>query len=379
MGVYLITGGLGKVGLILGEYLARTLKARLVFTGRSEFPERNDWETWIAEHTPDDPVSRKIRAVRLLEELGAKVLVLRAEAEDEAQMRSVVQQAEIQFGAIHGVIHAAGTTQGALAAITTIDRAHATQQFKPKVQGLYVLDRIFRDKDLDFCVLVSSNAAILGGLGMGDYSAANLFMDAFALSRSKRRESWISTNWDPWPNEARRSGEPRSSLDQYRMTSEESVEAFRRVVSMAPSGQVIIATGDLQARLDLWLKGSQLEASKNSAGANLSSGATRPSLTSTYAAPRNDMEQIVCKIWTELLGYDRIGVNDNFFELGGHSLIALQIVSRIRERFDVEIPLKEIFSQPTVAHLVEVVEQRILSEVEELTEAEAEQLLHSAS
>ena len=80
---------------------------------------------------------------------------------------------------------------------------------------------------------------------------------------------------------------------------------------------------------------------------------SRPDLPTPYAASRNEQEQAVAEIWQELLGIQRVGIHDNYFELGGDSLLATQIIYRIRERFNVEVPLDEIFEDVTVAALAE--------------------------
>ena len=107
-GVYLITGGLGRIGLVLAEYLARTVRAKLILIGRSAFPGRDKWEQWLATHGEDDRVSRRIRKVQAIEELGAEVLIISADVANEEQMQAVITQAYERFGTIHGVIHSAG-------------------------------------------------------------------------------------------------------------------------------------------------------------------------------------------------------------------------------------------------------------------------------
>ncbi|MEW6736478.1 MAG: phosphopantetheine-binding protein [Acidobacteriota bacterium] len=77
----------------------------------------------------------------------------------------------------------------------------------------------------------------------------------------------------------------------------------------------------------------------------------RPISSNNYVAPRSLDEKILATIWSEILNLEQIGVYDNFFELGGHSLLATQLVSRIRERFHVNLPLRSLFEDPTIAGL----------------------------
>ncbi|MBV8856906.1 MAG: amino acid adenylation domain-containing protein, partial [Acidobacteria bacterium] len=79
--------------------------------------------------------------------------------------------------------------------------------------------------------------------------------------------------------------------------------------------------------------------------------ASRPGDSDGYVAPRTPAEELLCAVWSELLGVERVGVEDNFFELGGHSLLVTQVVSRVRQVFEVELPLRSLFESPTVAEL----------------------------
>ena len=85
-------------------------------------------------------------------------------------------------------------------------------------------------------------------------------------------------------------------------------------------------------------------------------GRSRPELDKAFVAPRTPTEEVLAEIWARLLDVERIGIHDNFFDLGGHSLLATQLVSRVREAFQVEIPLRRLFEAPTVSGLAESIE-----------------------
>ena len=84
----------------------------------------------------------------------------------------------------------------------------------------------------------------------------------------------------------------------------------------------------------------------------------RPELAAAYLAPRNEVEETLAGIWAEVLGLQRVGVQDNFFELGGHSLLATQVASRLRQTFEVELPLRLLFEEPTLAGLAAAIQAR---------------------
>jgi acyl carrier protein len=105
----------------------------------------------------------------------------------------------------------------------------------------------------------------------------------------------------------------------------------------------------------------------------------RPAPAGSYVAPTGEAEETMAAIWARVLGVDRVGAEDDFFELGGHSLLATQVISRVRTTFGTEIPLSALFDRPTVRALAADVVERILAEMEQLSEAEVLQLLDADS
>jgi len=354
-GVYLITGGLGRIGLVLADYLAQTMRARLILVGRSAFPARDEWEQWLATHDDQDPISRKIRKVQALEALGAEVMVASADVADQAQMQEVITRAYERFGALHGLIHAAGIVgEKAVKSIREADRTACEQQFHPKVHGLLVLEKVLQGKELDFCLLQSSLSSVLGGLGFAAYSAANHFMDAFAYKRNQASPvPWISVNWDGWRFGEEQPTPAGTTVAELSITPEEGVKAFQLLLSLGAASQIVVSTGELQARIEQWVKRESVPEAEIAEEIDLH---PRPSLQTAYVAPRNDLEQTIATMWQKVLGIEQVGVHDNFFELGGHSLLATQIISRLRDLFKVELPLRNLFENPTVVALAELIE-----------------------
>jgi polyketide synthase PksJ len=353
-GVYLITGGLGKIGLTIARCLARSVQARLVLTSRSGLPS-------------DEKDNLKMEAIRQLKELGAEVLVLAADVADREQMKAVVRRAETGFGVLHGAIHAAGVMdESAFKLIADLDRQGCELHFKTKIYGLRVLAEVLRGRELDFCLLTSSLSPILGGLSLFAYSAANSFMDGFAQRQTLvKGERWLSINWADWQQEPASESCANlvlgSTVFQLNITPQEGEETFKRVLHLSANGrkvpEVVISSGNLSARLAQWVRGAE-----DVDPGDINAPATqpvhkRPQLQSIYEAPQNEAETIVAEIWQELLGIELVGVYDNFFELGGHSLIATRLISRLREIFRIDIPLPTLFDRPTVREVVDSIVQ----------------------
>ncbi|MFT3775980.1 MAG: SDR family NAD(P)-dependent oxidoreductase [Minicystis sp.] len=358
-GVYLVLGGLGGLGLALAEHLARTARARLVLTSRSGLVAREEWDSWLHAHHDSDRISRQIRKIREIESLGVEVLPLSADVADERQMAAVVERAMTQFGALHGVIHAAGVAgEEALRALDDTTSQHVEAQFRAKAQGLYVLERVLPQK-LDFCLLCSSLSTTIPGVGFAAYAAANHFLDAFAADRAGRdARRWTAVDWDAW-QPAGAPAEPRSlgaALASLAILPDEGGTAFDAILPLDAT-QIIVSTIDLEARREGLRRLHVAAESHHHPREPAAAGQERPDLDNDYVAPRNELEAKLAEIWQKLLGIDRIGVEDNFFKLGGDSLIAIQLGTRLRDTFGLDVPINDLFESPTIAALAQKIER----------------------
>ncbi len=194
-GHYLITGGLGGIGLVVARHLARHYRARLLLIARPGFPDRDAWAAWLASHGSGNRTSARIRLLQELEVQGAELIVAAVDVTDLLGLREALARAESRFGSLRGVFHAAGVLRDSPIAVKT--QSEVEQVFTSKVHGTLVLDELLAERKLEFMVLFSSSSAVLAPPGQCDYVAANAFLDAYALSRAERHGA-VAIAWGTW-------------------------------------------------------------------------------------------------------------------------------------------------------------------------------------
>ncbi len=345
-GVYLITGGLGGIGLIMAKYLATTFQAKLVLTGRSSLPDRDRWQQWLTNHPATDPTSEKIGKIQELEALGAKVLVISADVANLQQMQTAIATTRTQFGKLNGVIHAAAFIDPkSFVAISKTTKTEVDYHFSPKIAGTLVLSKLLAHEQLDFCLVMSSISTLLGGLGYVGYAASNHFLNTWTQQQNQTSATqWVSINWDLW-----KVGQfdENTSLSQFAILPAEGMDAMTRILSQTGLEQVIISTGDLQPRIDRWVKLVSLR----------STDADPIQLSSSPEVNQNSIEQTITQIWQKILGIDNIGRKDDFFDLGGDSLIAVQLFNLIKKAFGRQLPLSTLVQKRTICELAQLLSE----------------------
>lgn len=186
-GVYLVTGGLGGLGLVVARALADTgIEPRIALLTRSGAPAADSWRG-----------AEILAALQDLEDAGAEVLVVRGDVADADSLESAVAVVEERLGTIQGVVHSAGVAGGGLIARRT--REEVAQVFAPKLRGTLNIESVFSSRPaLDLLVLFSSQASLTGMLGSADYSAANGFLNAHASAAGRGSRWTVSVAWPGW-------------------------------------------------------------------------------------------------------------------------------------------------------------------------------------
>ncbi|HEX6747473.1 MAG TPA: beta-ketoacyl synthase N-terminal-like domain-containing protein [Longimicrobium sp.] len=360
-GVYVFVGGMEGRGAALAAALARTPGVRIAVLD-PRVPGRGELDFLLRMVAPDNPVYAAGMAVRGLWEAGVEMITDRADAVHE--LEAGFRRVEERWGRIDGVIHELGTgTLGTLAATDEVHPAGWALEIETLRERLAALERALAGRAPEWVLLESSLAGVLGSPGRVRVAMANALADAWAQRAARSGAPWTSVAWDRW------AAAPLADGDDLWITPDEVAPALGRVLALAGEPNVLVSTGDLEARV----RRSAEPAAEAAAPAQRYA---RPDdLTTEYAPPETETEERIAEVWQSLLGVDHVGVHDDFFALGGHSLLATQIIARLKDMFELELPLKVIFEAPTIARLAVLVEEAILAEIEELTDEEAEELV----
>jgi acyl transferase domain-containing protein/acyl carrier protein len=355
-GVYLITGGTRGLGMALARHLVRSGVRRLALMSRTPERGRND----VAE----------------LEASGAQVLLLAADAGVPGQLRGALLACREHFGALHGVIHAAGLPGGGMAQRRTLRDTQAV--LAPKVLAMGPLAELVGPGTPaalrpELLVLYSSAITAFGGIGEGDYCAANTVLDAYgaALAASAPSTRVLAVAWGPWLHDdwqaaglagAGSAGDGlaervRTQRSTYGFADEAGCAFLDRMIGTG-HGSLLAVRQPVRDSLREWSAILDLGALVSAVPAR-SSGErfARPQLRTEFVAPRTERETTIAEIWGSFLGIDQIGVHDPFFDLGGNSLVGMAVVYSIEKEFAIAIAPATLFGHPTVAQFAIALEQ----------------------
>ncbi|MEW7293171.1 hybrid non-ribosomal peptide synthetase/type I polyketide synthase [Aquimarina sp. 2304DJ70-9] len=335
-GTYLITGGLGNLGYILSKYLLEKFNAKVILTGRTELPDRSEWKKIVSSKETSENLKTRIERYQELEKFNGEIEYYSCDIIEKYDFEKLVAKIE-KTGLINGVVHAAGVIHGAsINLIEHLQKEDFEDQFFAKTIGIKVLEEVFKDKSLDFCLVVSSLSSILGGLGFAAYASANSFMDYFVKEKLSNGslKNWLCVNFDGL-------NFSENPSDGASLDVSEIYEAIEHVLSLKDLQQIVVSKTDLQLRLNDWVKRNSEE---NLEESNSSLIDTR---LQDSDVSLNSLEEGLIQLWEDFFGKS-IEIEDNFFEIGGDSLKALTMLRRIHKAFNVELSIKEFFDCGTV-------------------------------
>jgi malonyl CoA-acyl carrier protein transacylase/acyl carrier protein len=338
-GVYLMVNAFGPVGERFAEYLAQRDGVRLALADSLGLPDRELWAEWMAADSGAGRISEKIRKVLKLE-AATEVLAISEGLSDDHHAELMIEEVLNHFGELDGVLY-------------FFDAQEPTgETLDGRSAELMALDRALQGRRLDLRFLISSAAS--SKLSSEDASVP-FFFDSF-VTHSADRESqrWTSITWLPDDN----------------VTASEN--AIARLFQAPSTSNLIVSPEPLS---DGWNKfEAALEKLHKSEISGPVSNYPRPNLRVAYAAPSTETEITIAQLWRELLGLKEIGIHDNFLELGGDSLMATRLISRMKDVFHQDLPVRLVFEASSVAELARAVDgakvENAETETEEMEEME---------
>ncbi|KUI22420.1 polyketide synthase [Mycobacterium sp. GA-1285] len=364
---YLITGGLGAIGLEIAGYFATHGATHLVLTSR---------------RVPNDAVQRRIDA--LSERHGCEIRVVAADVADAHAVASLLSTVRAEGPPLAGIVHAAGevgTTPLSDADFETL-QAEVDRVFAGKVWGAWHLSEAAVDLRLDFFISTSSIASVWGGYGQTAYGAANAFLDGLAWRMRERGICGSSVNFGPW-SAGMADAESRARLDQRGVKTLSPADALAGLsdVVSASAAQGVVARIDWARFLPLYHqtgKRAFLAHLEDEVPTELSAQAVLPSGNTQFVeqlinAPVQQRRKLVSDYLrgavAEVTRVDAAQIREDagFFDLGMDSLMAVELRRRIEQAVGHEIPITLVMDHPRLSDVVEY----LLGDVLGLTEQAA--------
>nr|QKW94320.1 short-chain dehydrogenase/reductase SDR [Stigmatella aurantiaca] len=342
---YWITGGLGALGLHIARSLIASGARQLVLSGRSE---------------PGDSAREAVESLRAA---GAEIVIERADVADAGQVESVMQRIARELRPLGGIVHAAGVLDDGVLVKQTWTRF--ARVLAPKVDGAWNLHVATQSLELDFFVLFSSIAAVMGAPGQGNYAAANAFMDGLAALRRSQGLAATSLQWGPWAaggmaETARAANRARfESLGLWRMSASDNVEVFEHLMH-GTFAAVAVADMDWKkflktvsspgvSRLYSLLDQGATRTEPPQAGALLAQ-LTREPAEQREATLIEFLRRQVASV-VGLAAADAVEVSQPLLELGFDSLMAVELKNRIESSLGCTLSPALLFDHPTLRQL----------------------------
>jgi phthiocerol/phenolphthiocerol synthesis type-I polyketide synthase A len=349
---YLITGGLGALGLLTAGWLADRGARRVILAGRTALPPRRDWDS----DSNDATTVQRINAVRALEARGVVVEAVALDIGSLEAMQALLAKRDDEGAApIRGVVHGAGITDAEL--FTEMEESRLRRTVWPKIAGAQVLHQSFPPGSLDFMFLTAAAGAVFGVPGQGAYAAANAYLDGLAQARHRQGCRTVSQDWVAWRGLG------------FGAEAQIALQELERLGSRAITADEAFAAWEHLARYDV---AQAVMAPMASSSATGGSGGAEP-LAATPAWSEMSAEDVRRELQTGLrailarelqLAEDDLDLDRPFAEYGLNSVMAMS-VRRDTELFvGIELSATMLFNYPTIVALAEHLAKKVAPQPE---------------
>ncbi len=352
-GAYLISGGMGGTGLLIAGRLVAQGARQLVLFGRSGKPVEGS------------PASE---AIRQLERAGASIVVARADVSIKSDVESVLNAILASRIPLKGIVHAAGVFEDRL--LADHKGEFFNRVFAAKVSGAWNLHELTKDIPLDFFVLFSSSTSFVCSSGLGNYVAANAFLDALAHYRRSIGLPGLSISWGPWTGtgmadavdkrHAKRSSGQWAAQGLDTLAPEKALAVFQQLLG-STDPQVAVMPMDWKRFFHRHAGNARPAFFDRIPDHEASPDAMRESFYRELKAAPGDQQLDLLSdhlrsMVAGVLGLDSAAAVDTrqgFFQMGMDSLTSMELRNRLQKEFACTLAVTLIFKYPTVESLAE--------------------------
>ncbi|AGC46258.1 polyketide synthase [Myxococcus stipitatus DSM 14675] len=364
-GVYLITGGLGGLGLRTASWLVARGVRHLVLAGRTELPEPGTWDA-LPENNPH---AAALQALRGLQAQGTSVRYVRCDMGEPDQVRALIAECRRGPVPLVGILHAAGTAEPR--AWMETDARVLTSVFQPKALGAWLLHELTQDLPLHCFVLFSSAASVWGSQGMAAYASANHFLDALAHHRKARGLPATSVNWGRWSE-----GGMAGSEEARRFFSQVGLDVVPTSAALSMLGRLVDAgiTQRTVAAVD-WARFKPLHEARRRRpllehlaveGTAARASVDRPELLVWLEEAPSGRRHAVLQDYVRreaarVLGAEPATLEPRrgFFQMGMNSLMSVELKNQLERNLRHKLPSTLAFEHPSVAELSEYLSREV--------------------
>ncbi|WP_298516678.1 type I polyketide synthase [uncultured Kordia sp.] len=348
-GNYIITGGIGNAAITLATHLVTTYQAKVFLIGRSSMPEEENWEQLLQlsyHEIRAQKLEKTIRYIKLATKHKGFLHYLRGDITALEATRNTISELEASHGAINGIVHTAGNIdRKTYELVENIQPENVQAQMAPKVNGIINLHEIAKTSTLDFVWTTSSLSSVLGGITYASYAAANSCMDHFvSVIQAESDQKWVSVNLD---------GLSFGDDDEY-IPEAEFIKVFERTLNAKEAHQWIVSIHDIYERDTLPKR--IVEKITSTTTVNGLENVDDDSTEGKNVA--NELR----KLWMDFFDNEEINLDSNYFELGGNSLNIIVMHQKIKELWNVDISIAQLFMMQTLKDIVQEVEKHLEKE-----------------
>ncbi|KAE8148403.1 hypothetical protein BDV25DRAFT_168491 [Aspergillus avenaceus] len=356
-GTYLITSGLGDLGLETASFLVERGARRVILVSRRSLPHRKEWVTFNNSSSPIAPMLQKIQS---MESHGATVRIISLDiASPDAATQLQSHLNDLCFPPVRGVIHAAGVLESGY--VLSAQKDSFQHVLTPKGAGSLTLNTLFPPNTLDFMVFYSSCGQHFGFPGQGSYAAANAFLDSLATHRRSQGDNTVAIQWTSWRGIGMTKGsefvEAESAMKGITdITPNEAFAAWMQISKYDIDQAMVVRSRVLDQHQPLPSPLlADIAVRNHSPSPNPSSSTPEDSLES-HSAQKSQLESLdkcvrECVADVLQMDVDEVVSHEPLSKMGIDSVMTIQLRGMLQRHMGIAIPPTLVWEHPTVDHI----------------------------